>query len=327
MPSAHTFTAPPLAPGADARARIVCVSVDAESLHTVADAWRPTASGQTRAVRAAIAAALDRPGSAALAWYGPFPSHLAPLSARDAATALLRDGWRDGVAHLDAMRARLGVTEIAPPSIIGRRQVWREEGDDIEVDRALRGDFDTAWRGTRRHRPARGRQRLTIVSPFGCNAHTAPEDYLWTGVAAVLLCDLLEGAGYAVELRGADVNVTAQHTGDTYIDVLYKRAGEPLVLATALAALAHVGIARTFGFLAVLATGGTMDSGLGKSRPDLLAEMSVHIARHSASMVPVPDIVAPVVTSQAQCAAMVEGLLAWLDGGAMPPMLTLTEGD
>jgi hypothetical protein len=75
------------------------------------------------------------------------------------------------------------------------------------------------------------------------------EELFWQGAVAAVLTDILEEAGYRVEVYA---NRVLEHSGRRHcIRVKVKEADMPMRLDGAAAVLCHAGIYRTFGFLCI----------------------------------------------------------------------------
>lgn len=139
--------------------------------------------------------------------------------------------WTEGMERYSKMLEKLRELELPKPVNIRRRGVWSEEGgDEIDVDRLRRGV--PYWRTTHRdHRP--GPVSKTIVTNLSTAAIVRHEDILWRGAAAVCLTELLEQAGYRVELWAANHVRKGYENGDNGLQaVCLKRPSDPLDTST-----------------------------------------------------------------------------------------------
>ena len=75
------------------------------------------------------------------------------------------------------------------------------------------------------------------------------EELFWQGAAAAVLTDILEEAGYRVEVYANRVTEQDGHRHSTRVKV--KEADMPMRLAGVAAVLCHAAIFRTFGFLCI----------------------------------------------------------------------------
>src|SRR5574338_221039 len=168
-------------------------------------------------------------------WYGG-------LTSVDQAKSLLVDGWHDGVNRLESLCA-----DLNPPAAQTRKRkpCWRDDGDDLNIERAMRGEWDTAWRSSRRVW-TQGPQTIELYSIYGGSASLSAEEIFWNGAACVVLADRLEAAGYAVRIVACFM-----HRGDgryTRHDVISKEAHEPRRIDGVASIMCHAGIYRTFLF-------------------------------------------------------------------------------
>lgn len=172
-------------------------------------------------------------------WYGQ------GVNCMDDVEALMRDGWAEGANRALALAAQLR-DSLPPPHSVKRRPVWSDNGDDLDRDRVLSGQLDTAWRRTRREAmPAQ--QTVGLALPWVHSSHRTPEQLFWGAAAAIALCDLLENAGYRVELTAINAVVEARSRRPVVVAVCVKGASEALRPDTVAAMFAHAGTYRTYG--------------------------------------------------------------------------------
>jgi len=193
---------------------------------------------------------------------GDDPSWYGGLRSLAAAESLLTDGWREGAERL----ARTA-NKIAPPTARSRRRkpVWSHDGDDLGVDRALTGAWDTAWRSSRRVWSA-GPSHVTVYANFGGNAARDADALFYSGAAALIVADRLEEAGYSVRLV-ASSNITSNSQADRRAmraDIVVKESEAPIQVDAIASVMCHAGIYRTFGFAAIAAVPGDIGENLGR---------------------------------------------------------------
>lgn len=168
-------------------------------------------------------------------WYGG-------LQSLDEARALLEDGWKEGSERLESLCA-----DLNPPTAQSRRRkpMWRSEGDDLSVDRALVGAWDTAWRTSQRVW-CDGPTTIDLYTIYGGSAALSSEQIFWNGAAAVVLANRLEAAGYRVRIVGCFLH----GEGNTLVrsDVVIKEASDPLRIDGVASVLCHAGVYRTYLF-------------------------------------------------------------------------------
>lgn len=164
-----------------------------------------------------------------------------------------------------------------------RRTVWSDQGDELNVDRAMRGDWDQAWRKAQRQW-TNGPSTVEIAAHFGGNCDKTSDQLFWGGAAALVICDILEDAGYNVAISGYQLtNQSARHDGkgdagwgrnNLSVDkVLIKQAGEPLREDAVASVVCSAGVFRTLGFRAIMgADVFNVDGGLGSTSSWQIAE-------------------------------------------------------
>lgn len=147
--------------------------------------------------------------------------------------------WEEGMSIYDRMMSELRGAHLAPPTSLRRRAVWSEDGgDEVDLDR-LRA-AQPYWRTTKRdHRP--GPMTVTLLIEMSTRSSTAADKILWRGAAAICLTELLEQAGYRVEIWAVN-NVHGNAFGGGWgnglgeehctIATCYKRTTDPLDVST-----------------------------------------------------------------------------------------------
>jgi hypothetical protein len=153
------------------------------------------------------------------------------------------DGWADVVAKvgdywpegLDLVQEMLfelrNATGQARPRSRVRRGRWSsDDGDEIDVDRLRAGQ--NCWRQTvREERDAP--QTLALVFSLSTSCSRAAEEVLWRGAVAIILSDLLEAAGFRVELWAANYVARGYRDGsDAFQAVRLKASESPVDIAT-----------------------------------------------------------------------------------------------
>jgi len=163
------------------------------------------------------------------------------------AAAVLEHGWPEGAERLQALTGKLAA-QLPHAKSIRRRLLWAENGDEVCRDRLQSGQIDQCWR-TMRRVPWAAPQTVAIETAFGGLFRQTPEELFWQGAAAAVLTDILEDAGYRVEVYANRVSEVSSHRHCTRIKV--KEADMPMRLDGMAAILCHAGIFRTFGFLCI----------------------------------------------------------------------------
>lgn len=183
------------------------------------------------------------------------------LESNAEAETLLRHGWHDGVKRLLSLKSKV---ELSPARDLRRRRRRGDDGDTLDVDRALAGDWDQAWWQARRVNCA-GTPTIDLVGAFGGNSDAGADQMFWSGATAVVLVDALESAGYSVRLLAADLAANAGDR-DFGVFVMLKDSYEPLRPDVVASVMCHGGIYRTHGFRAALTLPTKVDSGMGSVR-------------------------------------------------------------
>lgn len=192
-------------------------------------------------------------------WYGGL------TSVRDA-LALIHDGWAAGAQRAAAVSDGIPSDQLARPESIRRRVVWGEEGDRFDWQKALDGDHDVAWGRSKRRRTSAPRM-VSMAASFGGNCTMSAEQLFWSGAQMVVTAEMLQGAGYQVEVRGISGN-RSSYGGTGVIDITAKAYDEPLRVDMLAAVFSHAGVFRTYGFQAIVRLPWRVGSELGHSIDD-----------------------------------------------------------
>lgn len=137
--------------------------------------------------------------------------------------------WPKGMEVYSRMVDKLRDIELPRPKSLKRELIWRDDdGFDLDLDRLQRDQ--PYWRATRRqHRP--GPMSFTMVTDITTSGSYNTMDVLWRGAASVVLTEILERAGYRVELWVAQhcINSYPSITGRCQCTaVRLKRGSDPL---------------------------------------------------------------------------------------------------
>jgi len=152
------------------------------------------------------------------------------------AIELARQDWPEGIRMFEGLMEQARHFDIPRPASIRRTAKWSEDhGDDFDLDRYRNGQ--EYWRTTERSfRP--GPTIKTIIVNNGMLANVNTIAVTWRGVAATVLTELLEGAGYRVELysaRQAEGSYTDGKDHGSLVNL--KRSSDPLDRSTLLNSL------------------------------------------------------------------------------------------
>jgi hypothetical protein len=170
------------------------------------------------------------------------------------ASAVLDEGWQAG-----ADKALTLAHELEPhmPEPVSRRRLpqWGEQGDELCGDRLLTGQYERMWSQRQRQVTSGMGTVIDIAASWGGNGSLSADQLFWTGAAMVVLCDILENAGYSCGLNLIDAvrwiedwrTMKARYQVTV---VRVKEAGEPLRADAVAAVSAHPGIYRTLALAA-----------------------------------------------------------------------------
>lgn len=188
----------------------------------------------------------------------------AGITTRAQAEAIIERGWDEGAKRLAGL-----ARDISPPTAKTRRRkpTWRDEGDELSIERAMAGEWDAAWRSSRRVW-ASGPSTVTLLTLWGGNAYCSADQLFWQGATAVVIADVLEDAGYSVRIVAGTPG--RYYDGGNKIGVnlvTLKEETEPMRVDAVASVMCHAGVFRSLGFRAMMmmpfAVGGGLGSRLG----------------------------------------------------------------
>jgi hypothetical protein len=212
----------------------------AESFDMAPNAANVGREGERNTQRANMASEIARPFNHPPDWFGGTRS-------LDQLVSYVREGWKDGAAKLSDMGKSLGI-EVPPAATIRRRPVWSADGDSLDVDRALAGQWDSAYRVAKRAQ-SRGTPIVELVSGWGFPHGYSADQLFWSGAAMLVLTDILEEAGYRVRLVACALTEQGDR-GTHYLaqKIVVKEPQEGLRIDALAGVLCHAGVYRTFAF-------------------------------------------------------------------------------
>ena len=116
----------------------------------------------------------------------------------ESAAGYANRNWSDGLETVESLAEKLTETINAKPKKVRRRHRYNDDdGDEVCLDRLRAGQ--PFWSDMVKEISG-GPQRVTIVTALSTSASVKAADIFWRGVTAIVLCDLLEAAGYRVKL-------------------------------------------------------------------------------------------------------------------------------
>lgn len=115
----------------------------------------------------------------------------------DCLKGFIKTPWPEAVSVIDGL-IQIIKQALPPPESINRHKVWSDVDGELNIDRVMRGESDP-WLQTTRKRKV-GPTQIALL----CNLDYAPSigdiGVFWRSAAAIAATDLLETAGYTVEL-------------------------------------------------------------------------------------------------------------------------------
>lgn len=158
--------------------------------------------------------------------------------------AAVSSGWAKGASRVESLAEELRAS--APPAVdVRRRRRRSDDGDTLDVDRAMRGEWDSAWESFRRAEST-GTPAIELAFNWAMSASVTDEQLFWNGAVACALADILEGSGYRVGLTAIQGLMHGREHAANIIRI--KDVGEVVNMSDLAAMTAHAGVYRTYGF-------------------------------------------------------------------------------
>jgi len=177
----------------------------------------------------------------------------------------VRTGDPKMASALKDTRVELG--DLPKIASIQRKRVWAEDGEDFDIERVYCGAYDKPWQKFQMNLKAGSARNVRLVVNTVASADNAGPALRWRGAAACVLADVLEDAGYQVEIVMCEYvrNLKIGEYNNTHylFEVPVKKYGEPVNLAHLAATVATQSALRVAMFHANLASVPDCNEGLG----------------------------------------------------------------
>ena len=159
----------------------------------------------------------------------------------DDVEAMAVRGWPRGVTRLAEVTAQVRCDVPLPKSVMPQLH-WGDQGDEFDIHRMYSGNLDASW-SSERGGLEQGPRIVKLMVPYGGNCSKTMEKLFWTGAAAVVLGDVLENAGFSVQIDGFHLGAQSNHMELQVLNL--KKAGEPLNPSAIAWSLCHPASFRT----------------------------------------------------------------------------------
>ena len=139
--------------------------------------------------------------------------------------------WEEGMRSVEKMLEKIRDVGTPEPVSRKRRQVLSEQTGEVDVDRAMAGEYD--YMRTHRRESSKGSQNLSIVCNVGGLSNVTSQEMWWRAAAIIAVIDVLESAGFSVELwawNRAEWTYPNKRDSDVMQAVRIKECGEMLDL-------------------------------------------------------------------------------------------------
>lgn len=157
--------------------------------------------------------------------------------------AVVAQGNAQCTARVSEARAK--VAELTLPQARTIKPVFQQRrytGTRLDLDRVMQGRPD-AWGRFERQHVAEGSRIISLYVPLAGNSYLTAEQISWAPVAAIVLADIFEGAGYRCEIQAIENSISCVSDAVCTQRFLVKRADEPLDL-NSVARVSHPSVLR-----------------------------------------------------------------------------------
>lgn len=213
------------------------------------------------------------------------------IASMEDAYGLLNQGWADGAVRAGEMAMDL-VGRIEAMEGFRIRAKWSDTGEELDPDRAIAGEWDVAWQEPTRRRVAGASNIVTLAGSYGGNSNIDSESLFWSGAQMIAVTDLLERAGYRVELMGA--SHTRFGNNVRYLNIIHAKGPDEPLRPDALASVfSNAGVYRTIGFELYFRNPVRLTYGIGHGEHSVASMTSAFQKAHEMSHghIPMPDVV------------------------------------
>jgi len=178
-------------------------------------------------------------------------------------------GWKTGVSK--AFKSLGELPEISVAKGIKRKRIRGMSGDELDMQRIYSGDLENAW-SSMAHAKRRKPKVISIKVNLGANCNMNADSLFWKGAVCVRLADLLESAGYRVEIIGYShaSNTYTSGVRNYYVEVPIKEATEVLDIDKLAFVTGLAGFFRLYIFRAKTVIDLPIAGGLGLSQRNAL---------------------------------------------------------
>jgi len=152
-------------------------------------------------------------------------------------------GWSNGVERLAEITKQVERDVPLPESVMPQIH-WGDQGDEFDIHRMYSGNLDASW-SSETGGLETGPRIVRLLIPFGGNCDKTMEQLFWTGAAAVILGDVLENAGFSVQLDGYHIGKQSHSSHYSAQVLTLKHAGEALNPSAIAWSLCHPASFRT----------------------------------------------------------------------------------
>jgi hypothetical protein len=223
---------------------------------------------------------------------------------------MLVHGWPEGAQRALAL-AESFRDALPEPTQIKRRKVWSDQGDDLDRDRLMLGHVDQAWRRTTRTEQV-ATKVVRVAMPWAHGSKKKAHELFWSGAAAMALTDLLETAGYSVELLAVNAVTDRANVWMQSVVVTVKEAGDPLRPDAVAALFCHAAPYRYYGITAI----GGAPTRVGNRWGHIYAASVACAKLDEAGALDKADIILPHVYREYEAIAAISSAVATLDKAA-----------
>lgn len=178
----------------------------------------------------------------------------------------VHEGWESGVKQLTKLSEKI-TTQLEPSLNFTRNKIWKDFGEEIDMQRVYSGQLDRAWLGFNKKRLTKKNKTITLYTRLGGNCNIVSEELFHQGATCLILTDILEKQDFRVEIVGWShvTNLYSSKGKSLYTELSIKKPETPVNLNSLASVVALAGFYRVFYFKAMLSVNEVANNSLGQS--------------------------------------------------------------
>lgn len=140
----------------------------------------------------------------------------------------LHSPWPEAFKRVEWVQDKVMKEHMPTPKSMKRKARWNDVDGEVDIDRAMTGEFDF-YRKVQREKVT-GPTHIALVTNLDSSANVNPSGLFFRSTAAIAATDILENLGYSVEIwvwcRGE--RVFPEPDSNQFVGVQVKSTGDPI---------------------------------------------------------------------------------------------------